>query len=364
MHTGSNMPIPRGVSPSQMASFTAGDLVLFAEAVPRLNENAFLIDGILPKEGLSLLFGPSGCGKSFLALEMAACISSGDPFLSCRTQAVPVLYVGGEGSREGLTRRVYAIRQRYENAGRRHDLRAGFVHGWFDLTNDIKGTVRRLAAAADTMLQVFHEAPGLVIIDTLAAVSSGEDENSPQGMGRILRGFRAIMTDLQCPLLVVHHPSQAGKRARGHTSLYAACEAVIHAENKTLAVQKQKEGADSVTLGYGLRKFGIAPGMTTCTVVTQEVKEKSAEEKLSAHLRVLEALRRNPDATQRELAQALGLSAKRVNHTLQELAEAGLLSKVKGRYVFPRGETTETAVETAVAAETAGNSPETPPSGA
>ena len=50
---------------------------------------------------------------------------------------------------------------------------------------------------------------------------------------------------------------------------------------------------------------------------------KAAQE--DAHFRLLQALEQNPEATQRELAIALGLSLGAINYSLKALAERGLV---------------------------------------
>ena len=67
----------------------------------------WLIDGVMPKQALGMLFGPSGHGKSFLALDMALSVATGREWFSHRSAQGQVIYVVAEGGR-GMVKRVKA----------------------------------------------------------------------------------------------------------------------------------------------------------------------------------------------------------------------------------------------------------------
>src|SRR5579859_3986724 len=69
-----------------------------ANALAELSDPTWLIDGLLPAKGLTVLYGASGSGKTFLGLHLASLVA----------QEHPVLYVAAEGE-YGFKGRVAAL---------------------------------------------------------------------------------------------------------------------------------------------------------------------------------------------------------------------------------------------------------------
>jgi hypothetical protein len=67
----------------------------------------WLVEGVIPRHGLSCLYGPPGVGKSFLALDLALRIGCGLPWLNRPAKEGHVGYVFGEGE-HGLKQRLAA----------------------------------------------------------------------------------------------------------------------------------------------------------------------------------------------------------------------------------------------------------------
>src|SRR4051794_39403793 len=60
---------------------------------------AYLIDGLLPRDGLGVIWGPPKCGKSFFAYDLALHIALGWAYRGRRTQQGPACYIACEGER-------------------------------------------------------------------------------------------------------------------------------------------------------------------------------------------------------------------------------------------------------------------------
>ena len=58
---------------------------------------SFMIDGLLPKVGVSMVFGGSGVGKSFVALDMALSVAYGQEWHGKPVVKGNVVYMAGEG---------------------------------------------------------------------------------------------------------------------------------------------------------------------------------------------------------------------------------------------------------------------------
>src|SRR4051794_39667006 len=55
-----------------------------------------LIDGLLPKTGLTVLYGESGAGKTFVTLDLACHIAAGRPWRGMAVEQGVVVYVAAE----------------------------------------------------------------------------------------------------------------------------------------------------------------------------------------------------------------------------------------------------------------------------
>jgi RecA-family ATPase len=75
-------------------------------------ENNYLIKGLIPREGLVVIWGPAKCGKTFLVYDMGMHIARGWAYRGRRVTQGPFVYVACEGER-GLAARTEAYRQKY-----------------------------------------------------------------------------------------------------------------------------------------------------------------------------------------------------------------------------------------------------------
>lgn len=214
-----------------------------AAEVERMPIPAYRVKGVLPAEGLAVIYGASGSGKSFLATAVAAAIGEGSPFFGHPTVAAEVLYVALEGE-VGYRGRVQAWRLHH---GRPMPERLAFLLQRFNLTNATD--VFDLAATCP---------PGcVVIIDTLNRAAPGLDENSSKDMGAVIEGAKNLQRSLGgLVVLVAHTGKDTSKGVRGHSSLFAALDAAILVTREGAVrrwkVDKAKDGKDGEQHGFRL----------------------------------------------------------------------------------------------------------------
>jgi hypothetical protein len=197
--------------------------VLSAAEVAQSAPTSWTIRGLLPKTGLAALYGASGCGKSFLTLDMGASIASGDKeWYGMRVTQCPVTYCVLEGE-AGMGKRIAAW-EMHTQKELGDNLR--FVVQPFDVTaacdvSELAVTIRA-AGGAD----------GLVVLDTLNRAAPGADENSSKDMGEIIANAKALQQLIGGLVLFVHHTGKdESKGMRGHSSLFAAMDAVVSVSN-------------------------------------------------------------------------------------------------------------------------------------
>src|SRR6476661_8187507 len=73
-------------------------------------EPRYLVKGIIPREGLVVIWGPPKCGKSFWIFTVAMHIALGWAYRDRRVQQGAVVYCAFEGQ-TGIQARVQAFRQ-------------------------------------------------------------------------------------------------------------------------------------------------------------------------------------------------------------------------------------------------------------
>jgi hypothetical protein len=183
-------------------------------------EHEWLIKEILSRRGVSMLWGPSGVGKGFIALEIAACVMSGEPFYGQRIKAPGgVLLALGEGT-GSIPLRMKALRRgRFNNEAPADPVNGGFLDlkklplSWIDVSGLSKGA--EFSAFADkiryakTAMEARTNRPlSLVILDTLnASFGFAEDADAARATNA-MKGLSELGKELDLIFLVVHH---AGK---------------------------------------------------------------------------------------------------------------------------------------------------------
>lgn len=187
-----------------------------------VQDPAWLIPGVLPASGVGMLYGQSGSYKSFLALDMALCLAFGIPG---QWGAPPVkndvLFLAGEGSIATAKKRWPAWMQ-WQDVQFRNDHRMIVkdrvpfftdTDGW----DNIKIDLAELGAK-----------PALIVIDTLARLTTGMDENTAKDATLITTFMESLARHYECFVLAVHHEGKDAKRgARGSSAFYANMDVVL-----------------------------------------------------------------------------------------------------------------------------------------
>lgn len=240
----------------------------------------WLVKGIVPRtEDPVILFGSSGAGKSFVALDIACALSRGTPWRGHRTTKSRVLYIAAEG--------MGGIRKRLQAYCRKHELEID------DLDIDVIGASPNILEAEDvkeiTRSIAAFGPYDLVIVDTLAQVTPGANENAGEDMGKALANIKAVQRATHSTVMVIHHAGKdTSKGARGWSGIKAAAEAQIevYRDEETGArhihIEKMKDGEDGARLGFALESMVLAMDedgdeVTSCVVVEAEFVARSRE---------------------------------------------------------------------------------------
>ena len=217
----------------------------------------WLLDGVIPADGFGILYGPSGSYKSFIALDIAAAISTGQNWHGVDVDGCgPVLYVAAEGSM-GLQERAVAWSRHYKrDYGRLAILPVAIM-----LDDPI---MTQIFVEAAMKAQEKLGAPfKLVVIDTLARSFNG-DENSAQDTGAFINSCYAWRAKLgDCSVMVITHAGKEITRGiRGSSALKAACDFVfvVTRPNHLQALlrnEKQKDIDETEDMRFALQSVHI-----------------------------------------------------------------------------------------------------------
>jgi hypothetical protein len=283
--------------PSRLRPLTVDDLL----AQPA---QGWLVRGVLPKNGLGLVYGQSGSGKSFLALDLCGCILRGRPWYGQRVTTGNIIYIAGEGHLRNRLRAYMA--QHAVAAGELSGLRIINTHlNLRDPKADLVDLLRELKDSAAELGGV-----ALVVIDTLNSVMGAGDENESSDMGAMIEAARKIGAAANASVLYVHHSGKDETRgARGHSSLKGALDAELYVKReehqRTVTLTKVKEGEDGKEFVFALQLIDLGPSTdpdadpderdSSCAVIQihdqPEPRKPTGRPSTGATLMALDALR-------------------------------------------------------------------------
>jgi hypothetical protein len=240
-------------------------LIPFAE-IKLGTERRYLVSGLIPRVGLTVIWGPPKCGKSFWIFDVCMHVALYWKYRGRRVQGGPVVYCCFEGQ-TGVEARVQAFRQRFLSKDHA-DIPFFLEPVTLDLVNDHPALIAAIKER--------NVAPVIVVLDTLNRSLRGS-ESSDQDMSAYIRAADAIRDAFNCVVVVVHHCGIDGTRPRGHTSLQGACDAQLAVardsnDNIIVTVEEMKDGPHGTVVASRLDPEDVGMDedgekITSCVVV-------------------------------------------------------------------------------------------------
>jgi len=256
---------PESAKRERFKVFDEDDLL----AIPR---PAWWVKNVIPKAELVVIYGASTSGKSFLAIDLFAAVGRGIPWRGFKTQRGRVVYVAAEGQ-GGFRNRLEAYR-------RHHDARSGLkvVVDAPDLLKADAGPLAKQILASG--------GADIIVIDTLAQVSPGGDENSAEDMGKVMSNCRKMHRATGALIVLIHHAGKdLSKGARGWSGLKAAADAEIEVNRidseRWVKVTKLKDGEDGGEFRFKLMPVLLGEDedgddITSCVIEHLEAEKRTA----------------------------------------------------------------------------------------
>jgi hypothetical protein len=225
----------------------------------------YLMKGIIPIEGIVVVWGPPKCGKSFLVFDMVCHIALGKEYRGRRVKQCPVVYFAFEGQ-VGFQARAEAFRRHH---GEENDPPLYLCCNRVLLPDNGMEIVKAIEHDFPDVK------PGVVVLDTLNRSIKGS-ENAPEDMTAYIRAADLIRDRFNCAVIIIHHCGVDGDRPRGHTSLTAAADAQIAvrrdaANNVVAEVEYMKDGPEGDQLVSALDSISVGitdegEEITSCVV--------------------------------------------------------------------------------------------------
>jgi hypothetical protein len=252
-------------------------LLPFNELVPG-NGPPYLVKGLIPRVGLTVVWGPPKCGKSFWVYDLAMHVALGWEFRGRRTQQGSVVYCAFEGA-NGFKARAEAFRR----------------HHVIDQAVDfyLVATPTNLVTDHPALIEAIETqkcAPVAVVLDTLNRSLQGS-ENDVEDMSNYIKAADAIREKFGCAVIIVHHCGVEGTRPRGHTSLGGAVDAQLAVKrdpvgNIAVEVEWMKDGPEGDCVVSKLEPADVGMDsdgdtITSCVVVPVDTPSAALEAKLT-----------------------------------------------------------------------------------
>lgn len=278
-----------------------------------------LIDDLLMRGGLGVLWGKPGSGKSFIALDWALSVGVGAWWLGREVSQGFVLYLAAEGA-PGLNERVRAWQSEHTICKVRSD-QFGLLPGTVNLFD------QQWAEAAVRLAVELR--PVLVVADTLARTMVGGDENTSRDMGVVVSVANRVQEVSGAAVLFVHHDTKEGSTMRGSSALFGAVDTSIECKADgqavTLKCEKQKDARAFEPIRLWREEVGSSCVIRSQTAVRQPGDFTASQEKLR---RVAWDSCGTDGLVPRDLMEVSGLAKATFYRSLKDLVGAGELVNV------------------------------------
>jgi hypothetical protein len=329
-----------------------------------LNQPAqqWLIPGILPREGLALLYGESGGYKSFLVMDWSFCLATGTPWFGRELVRGPVAYFAAEGG-SGLKKRSLAWlvhHQFFCNDPLEYDRQIPLR--MVDDKQLVLQSPEHIMGLLTALQHDFPEPPVLVVIDTLSRSSAGADENNNTDMAKVLANADLIRQQLHCVVLLVHHEGKDKERGpRGASALTANIETSFlvtpdGSGGTRVESIKAKDASKFKPLYLEIQevRYGTLPDEASLVLVPanqalleEEWKEKQAAKVPDSQATILQCLQ-GKQMTYGELQQACIKAGQKENTfkaAFRALTNAKGVVKVGNYWQVPTGKSAQPPLE-------------------
>jgi hypothetical protein len=266
-------------------------------------ETSWLIKGLLPTAGTSMLAAKPKVGKTTLSRQLAVCVAKGLPFLGRETVPGRVAYIALEEKNDEV---------------KKHFLALGVDDQCeIDVTTDVTGDA---FAALEAYVRVVK--PRLVIIDPIFRFIKIQDGNNYNAVTAALEPFSKLARSSGTHILMIHHRGKGDKSGGdsilGSTAIFAAFDTAL-TMNKTDArrtiksEQRYGEGLEETVLIFDPEQRSLSFGKTSAESKSEEMGE-SIRTYLTDQITPIE---------EKSITEAVGGTTAICRQVIRELVDSG-----------------------------------------
>lgn len=277
----------------------------------------WIVDGLISAGSVNVFYGEGGSKKTWALLDMGICIARGEDWLNFKTQAGSVLVIDEESGQRRIKLRIGDV-LRGHNADSSTPIHCVSLAEFdFGDPNDI-GELYNL---------IINTKARLVIIDALADVMPGRDENAVKDVQPIFLSLRRIAEETQAAMVIIHHANKGGNY-RGSTAIKGAVDLLLSVESKTGKNEitfKTEKARDTIASSFAAsanfmtEKFWLIPSTTTPTLGIFSKGQRY----------VLRYLLANGESSMKDIMdKADSCNTTAAKNGVYELAEKGLVKRV------------------------------------
>jgi hypothetical protein len=291
---------------------------------------AWVVEQVIPKNGVAILSAPGGYGKSWMLLDLALELDRGGKWLGhFRTTQSRVLYIDEESSEELLRHRTRKLLASKELTDDGSDVRVVVGGG---------ASFQDRASVARLRELLRDERPGLVVVDSLIRVHRAE-ENSASEMAGVFQNIKNLVREFGCAFVFADHQRKPGifggsldLALRGSSEKVAFVDSLLslHRKKGELIVEHSKSRYAQPVTSFVLRIEDINPDATRVKYVGEadEIEQASRLEDARDFLEVdLASDDWVPRLTLVDRAKGASVSEKTLDETLKTLSKEGLIER-------------------------------------
>lgn len=181
----------------------------------------WIINNLFSAGSISLVVGESGSKKTWILLDMAVCVARGENWIGFSTIQGATLVIDEDNGERKLAGRLHKILSAHganESTPVHYVSLAGFDLRKIDDANELEMLINLTSAR-------------LVIIDTMADIMPGCDENSVKDVLPIFMTLRRIAERTRAAIVLIHHTNKIGGY-RGSTALKGAVDLMLMVDSK------------------------------------------------------------------------------------------------------------------------------------
>ena len=300
-----------------------------------LPEPAQLVEGLLPAEGLAMIYGQPGSGKTFLALDLAlTLVSGGGAWLGRKLRRKGrVNYLAAEGA--------HSLKPRIQAWALHYGLLEAELAGLTVIPDAVQLFDLADVAAFREALQPTAPAV-LTVLDTLSRCSPGVRENLQEDTSLVVHALELIREVTAGLVLTVHHTPKDREIERGSSVYRGAMDTMLSVIDddtcRLLKVTKQRDGE----LGDPLR-FQLVSGGGGLIVTAGEGVSTGRDPGLTNRQRdvlraLLDVCPKDGEVSAQTWGEAIEMPRRTFNRGLKILIDRGLVRRVARGLYAPTAE--------------------------